>query len=67
MPYLIGVLKLITSKPVTVTMVVHAISMDSQHMAFAVPLILYHIRFGIYGDTNLQGLDVVTAISWPKT
>lgn len=33
---------------------------------FCRALILYHIRSGTYGDTNLQGLDVVTALSWPK-
>jgi hypothetical protein len=29
-------------------------------------IILYHIRSGSYGNTNLDGLDFVTAVSWPK-
>ena len=33
---------------------------------FCRSLILFHIRSGIYGSTNLDGLDVVTAVSWPK-
>ncbi len=33
---------------------------------FCRALILYHIRSGIYGSTSLDGLDVVTAVSWPK-
>jgi len=33
---------------------------------FCRALILYHIKSGFYGTTNLDGLDVVTAVSWPK-
>lgn len=33
---------------------------------FCRSLILFHIRSGNYGSTNLDGLDVVTAVSWPK-
>jgi hypothetical protein len=29
-------------------------------------LILFHIRTGKYGNTNLDGLDFITAVSWPK-
>jgi hypothetical protein len=29
-------------------------------------LILFHIRSGSYGDTKLDGLDFITALSWPK-
>lgn len=29
-------------------------------------IILYHIRSGIYGNTKLDGLDFITAVSWPK-
>jgi hypothetical protein len=27
---------------------------------------LFHIRSGSYGDTKLDGLDFITALSWPK-
>ena len=52
-------------------MVARAISMDFQlsnlpTYGFCRALILYHIRSGIYGSTSLDGLDVVTAVSWPK-
>ena len=30
------------------------------------PIILYHVRFGSFGDTRLDGLDFVTAVYWPK-
>jgi hypothetical protein len=33
---------------------------------FCRALILYHIQTGNYGDVKLDGLDVVTALSWPK-
>ena len=33
---------------------------------FCRTLILYHIREGNYGDVKLDGLDVVSAYSWPK-
>ena len=33
---------------------------------FCRALILYHIRSGFYGSTSLDGLDIVTAVSWPK-
>jgi hypothetical protein len=29
-------------------------------------IILYHIKSGSYGDTALDGLDFITAVSWPK-
>jgi hypothetical protein len=29
-------------------------------------LILFHIRSGSYGDTDLDGLDFITAVYWPK-
>jgi hypothetical protein len=29
-------------------------------------IILYHIRSGSYGNTKLDGLDFITAASWPK-
>ena len=29
-------------------------------------LILFHIRSGSYGDTKLDGLDFIPALSWPK-
>ena len=29
-------------------------------------IILYHIRTGSYGNTSLDGLDIITAESWPK-
>jgi hypothetical protein len=29
-------------------------------------IILYHIKSGSYGDTKLDGLDFITAVSWPK-
>ena len=29
-------------------------------------LILFHIRSGSYGDTKLDRLDFITALSWPK-
>ncbi|MPZ08224.1 MAG: DUF1326 domain-containing protein [Nitrososphaeraceae archaeon] len=29
-------------------------------------LILFHIRSGSYDDTTLDGLDFITALSWPK-
>ena len=29
-------------------------------------IILYHIRTGRYGNTKLDGLDFITAVSWPK-
>jgi hypothetical protein len=29
-------------------------------------LILFHIRYGSYGDTKLDGLDFITALLWPK-
>jgi hypothetical protein len=29
-------------------------------------LILFHVRSGSYGDTKLDGLDFITALSWPK-
>ena len=33
---------------------------------FCRALILYHIRSGFYGSTILDGLDIVTAVSWPE-
>ena len=33
---------------------------------FCRALVLYHIREGNYGDIKLDGLDVVSALSWPK-
>ena len=33
---------------------------------FCRALVLYHIQDGNYGDVKLDGLDVVSAISWPK-
>lgn len=33
---------------------------------FCRALVLYAIRKGNYGDTNLDGIDVVIAVSWPK-
>jgi hypothetical protein len=33
---------------------------------FCRALILYHIRSGFYASTSLDGLDIVTAVSWPK-
>jgi hypothetical protein len=29
-------------------------------------IILYHIKSGSYGSTKLDGLDFITAVSWPK-
>jgi hypothetical protein len=29
-------------------------------------MLFYHIRSGSYGDTRLDGLDFITAVSWPK-
>ena len=29
-------------------------------------LILFHIRAGSYGNTKLEGLDIISAIAWPK-
>ena len=33
---------------------------------FCRTLMLFHIRSGSYGDTKLDGLDFITALSWPK-
>ena len=33
---------------------------------FCQTLILYHIRSGSYGNTKLDGLDFISALSWPK-
>ena len=33
---------------------------------FCRALVGYHIREGQYGDTKLDGLDIVNAYSWPK-
>jgi hypothetical protein len=33
---------------------------------FCRALVLFHIRSGNYGDTNLEGIDVICAFSWPK-
>ena len=33
---------------------------------FCRTLILFHIRSGSYGDTKLDGLDFIPALSWPK-
>jgi hypothetical protein len=33
---------------------------------FCRALVGYHIREGLYGDTKLDGLDIVNAYSWPK-
>ena len=33
---------------------------------FCRTLVLFHIRSGNYGDTSLDGIDVISAISWPK-
>ncbi len=33
---------------------------------FCRALVLFHIREGYYGDINLDGLDVIEALSWPK-
>jgi hypothetical protein len=29
-------------------------------------LILFHIQAGSYGNTKLDGLDIISAIAWPK-
>jgi hypothetical protein len=29
-------------------------------------IVFYHIRTGSYGNTSLNGLDFITALSWPK-
>src|ERR687891_340813 len=29
-------------------------------------ILCYHIRTGSYGNTKLDGLDFITALSWPK-
>ena len=29
-------------------------------------ILCYHIRIGSYGNTKLDGLDFITALSWPK-
>jgi hypothetical protein len=29
-------------------------------------MLFYHIRSGSYGNTKLDGLDFITAVSWPK-
>jgi len=33
---------------------------------FCRAIILYHIQSGNYGNIKLDGLDVITAVSWPK-
>lgn len=33
---------------------------------FCRALILYHIQSGSFGDVNLDNLDIITALSWPK-
>ena len=33
---------------------------------FCRALVLYHIRDGNFGKVKLEGLDVITALSWPK-
>ena len=33
---------------------------------FCRALVLFHIRSGNYGDTSLDGIDVISAFSWPK-
>jgi hypothetical protein len=33
---------------------------------FCSALVLFHIRSGSYGNVNLDGIDVVTAFSWPN-
>lgn len=33
---------------------------------FCRALVLYHIASGTYGDTKLDGIDVIWAASWPK-
>jgi hypothetical protein len=33
---------------------------------FCRALVLFHIRSGNYGDTNLEGINVICAFSWPK-
>ena len=47
-------------------MAVRVISMVFLPMVFVEAPVLYHIREGNYGDIKLDGLDVVSALSWPK-
>ena len=54
------------SKYATVTSAAHVILMAFRPMVFAGLLFCFSIREGNYGDTKLDGIDVIVAESWPK-
>jgi hypothetical protein len=54
-------------KHATAIMVALAINFNSFPLTGSCQaLILFHVRAGSYGDTNLDGLDFINAVSWPK-